>query len=77
MVNKEEVIDSIKRTIPDAEVKVEDLGGGDHLQVSVISESFSGLSLVKQHQMVYAALRDKLANESIHALALSTSTRSN
>jgi stress-induced morphogen len=54
-------------------VVVEDLtGGGDHLQVKVVSEAFVGLSRVKQHQMVYGALRSELASEAIHALAVQT-----
>ncbi len=75
MPHLEDVIDSIKKIIPDAEVTVEDLsGGGDHLQVNVISSTFSGLSRVKQHQLVYSALKKELASEAIHALALNTST---
>ncbi len=64
----------IQQEIPDAQVSVEDLnGGGDHLQVNVISKAFKGLPLVKQHQLVYQALKEELANDAIHALALSTS----
>jgi len=75
MVQPEEVITSIKKAIPDAQVTVEDLsGGGDHLQVNVISSMFSDLSLIKQHQLVYGALQEELASEAIHALALNTST---
>ncbi len=74
MVLVEEVIAAIQQAIPDAKVSVEDLnGGGDHLQVNVISSSFVGLPLVRQHQLVYGALKDELASESIHALALNTS----
>jgi len=69
-----DVVEAIKRVIPDAQVSVEDLnGGGDHLQVNVVSASFQGLSLIKQHQLVYGALASELANETIHALALNTS----
>ena len=54
---------------------VEDLtGGGDHLQVRVVSTAFDGLSRIRQHQLVYGALRQELATEAIHALALQTST---
>ena len=75
MVHFEEVGAAIRRAIPDAHVTVEDMsGGGDHLQVNVISNSFAGLSLIRQHQMVYGALKDELASEAIHALALKTST---
>ncbi len=75
MVFSEEVGLAIKRVLPDALVTVEDLsGGGDHLQVSVVSKAFAGLSLIRQHQLVYGALKDELASEAIHALALNTST---
>ena len=74
MVESDEVGAAIRRVLPDAKVTVEDLsGGGDHLQVSVVSSAFSGLSLVRQHQLVYGALKDHLATEAIHALALNTS----
>jgi stress-induced morphogen len=74
MVQPDQVRDAIRKVLPDALVDVEDLtGGGDHLQVSVVSCAFAGLSRVKQHQMVYGALRSELASEAIHALALKTS----
>ena len=74
MVLSQDVIDAIQKSIPDAQVSVEDLnGGGDHLQVNVKSSAFEGLSLIKQHQLVYGALANELANEAIHALALNTS----
>jgi len=54
MVKPEEIKAAIQNALPDAEVTVEDLnGGGDHLQVGVISKDFKGLSLIKQHQIVY------------------------
>ncbi|MEB3271463.1 MAG: BolA/IbaG family iron-sulfur metabolism protein [Synechococcus sp.] len=75
MVQLEAVREAICRALPDATVEVEDLtGGGDHLQVRVVSGAFVGLSLVRQHQLIYDALRRELASEAIHALALQTST---
>ena len=75
MVDSQEVCAAIQRSIPDASVTVEDLsGGGDHLQVNVVSSSFAGLSLIRQHQLVYGALKNELASEAIHALALNTAT---
>ena len=74
MVKKTDVIDLITNKIPNSQVKVETFNGNDHLQVTVISEEFNGLSLVKQHQLVYSALKDELASEAIHALALKTQT---
>ena len=67
----------IKAALPDAEVTIEDLAGdGDHYAAKVVSSAFKGLSRVKQHQLVYGALRQELASEAIHALALHTSTPS-
>ena len=73
MITAEEVTLLIKQSLPDAQIEVKDLGGGDHLEVNVISAKFSGLSLVQQHQLVYAALKNELKTETIHALALKTS----
>jgi len=75
MVQPDAVAAAIRRALPDAHVDVEDLtGDGDHLQVRVISSGFAGLNRIRQHQLVYKALRDELASEAIHALALTTST---
>ena len=74
MTTKNEVINLIKQKIANSEVLVENLKGNDHLQVTVISSEFNGLSLVKQHQLVYSALKEELASEAIHALSLKTVT---
>jgi stress-induced morphogen len=63
----------IKSALPDARVSIEDLAGdGDHYAATVVSETFRGISRVKQHQIVYAALRGRMGGE-LHALALQTS----
>ena len=63
----------IRAALPDAQVTVEDLAGdGDHSAAAVTSEAFRGISRVKQHQLVYAALRGRMGGE-LHALALQTS----
>ena len=63
----------IKAALPDARVTVEDLAGdGDHYAANVVSETFRGISRVKQHQIVYAALRGRMGGE-LQALALQTS----
>ena len=75
MAQINELIFSIKKLLPDAKVKIDDMsGGGDHFQVDVISSAFQGLSRIQQHQLVYKALQKELASEEIHALALNTST---
>ncbi len=74
MTLSDDLIVAIRRVLPDAKVTVEDLkGSGDHFQVNVISSKFVGLSLIRQHQLVYSALKNELATEAIHALALNTS----
>ena len=76
MISKSKVIALINEKLPGSHVEVENLKGNDHLQVTVISSMFNGLSLVKQHQLVYSALKEELASEAIHALALKTETPS-
>jgi len=62
----------IKKSLPDAEVFITDLAGdGDHYRAQVISEAFRGLSRVRQHQLVYAALGGQVGG-ALHALALET-----
>jgi stress-induced morphogen len=75
MVHPDQVKAAICNALPGASVEVEDLtGGGDHLQVRVVSEAFAGLNRVRQHQLVYGALRGELASEAIHALAVHPAT---
>jgi stress-induced morphogen len=62
----------IRAAIPDAEVTISDLAGdGDHYAARVVSRSFEGLSRIRQHQAVYAALGGRVGNE-LHALQLET-----
>ena len=74
MITNSEIKNLIRQKIPDSEVFVENLKGNDHLEVTVISSKFDNLSLVKQHQLVYSALKKELASEVIHALAIKTKT---
>ena len=63
----------IKAALPDAVVTIEDLAGdGDHYAATVVSSAFKGISRVKQHQIVYAALQGRMGG-ALHALALQTS----
>ena len=62
----------IRGAIPDAEVEITDLAGdGDHYAARVVSSAFAGLSRVKQHQAVYAALGGRMGGV-LHALQLTT-----
>ena len=66
----------IKAAIPDAEVVIRDLAGdGDHYAARVVSASFAGMSRVRQHHAVYAALGGRMGGE-LHALQLETAVPS-
>lgn len=62
----------IKTALPDAVVELTALADdNDHWAATVTSAAFSGLSRVRQHQLVNAAFGDRLGGE-LHALALKT-----
>jgi stress-induced morphogen len=64
---------ALREAFPEAQIAIEDLAGdGDHYRARIVSEAFKGLPRVRQHQMVYAALKGKMGGE-LHALALETS----
>lgn len=70
-----EITDHLKQAFPDAEVALKDLAGdNDHWAATVTSSAFHGLSRVKQHQLVYAALQGKMGGV-LHALQLTTIAR--
>jgi len=57
---------------PDADIAIEDLAGdGDHYRARIVSTAFKGLPRVRQHQLVYGALKGQMGGE-LHALALET-----
>ena len=75
MLSADEVKQRIEKALPGAQVEVKDLTGtGDHYEAHVVSETFDGKSMVQQHQLVYAPLKDVLATGELHALALKTYT---
>ena len=62
----------IEAGIPGAEAHVE--GDGSHFMAKVVSDDFTGLSMIKQHQLVYATLGDSMEG-AIHALSIKTYTK--
>jgi acid stress-induced BolA-like protein IbaG/YrbA len=52
---------------------LEVLGDGEHFQALVVSRAFEGKSRVQRHQLVYAALGERMREE-IHALSMRTLT---
>ena len=50
---------------------LEVLGDGEHFEAVIVSKAFEGKSRVQRHQLVYAALGDRMRQE-IHALSMRT-----
>jgi stress-induced morphogen len=74
MIEPEEIVEKIKASLTDAEVRVQDLTGTkDHYEATIISQQFEGKPLIKRHRMVYAALKEEMKGP-IHALTLKTYT---
>jgi stress-induced morphogen len=72
-MSADELERSLRQAFPDAEIQIDDLAGdGDHYRARIVSPAFRGQSRVRQHQMVYAALKGRMGGE-LHALALETS----
>ncbi len=62
----------LRTAFPDADIAIDDLAGdGDHYRARITSAAFKGVSRVRQHQLVYAALGGRVGGE-LHALALET-----
>ncbi|MEE2774829.1 MAG: BolA/IbaG family iron-sulfur metabolism protein [Pseudomonadota bacterium] len=74
-IEASEIESLLRERFSDAKIIIEDLAGdGNHYAATVISREFIGLSRVKQHQLVYSALKGKMdgAHGELHALALTT-----
>jgi acid stress-induced BolA-like protein IbaG/YrbA len=48
-------------------------GDGQHFEAVIVSKLFEGKRLIQRHQLVYAALGDRMRAE-IHALSMKTLT---
>jgi len=67
-----EVAQLVQQGIPDAQVIVD--GAGCDLLISVVSEQFGDLSIVKKQQLVLATLKDPLASGKLHAVSVKAYT---
>jgi len=61
----------IEQSLPCEHVEVR--GDGQHFEAVIVSQAFRGKSRVQQHQLVYAALGERM-REQIHALSMQTLT---
>jgi len=71
MITPEQVQDYIEKGMQCSQVRV--LGDGEHFEALIVSEAFRGKSRVQRHQLVYAALGERMRVE-IHALSMRTLT---
>jgi stress-induced morphogen len=73
MITPEEIKQTLSKALPITLVETQDLtGGGDHWQLIIVSPAFEGKGLLEQHRIVNEALKEPLADQRIHALALKT-----
>ena len=71
MVTPESIERSIASGLPCEHVEV--AGDGEHFQALIVSKAFDGVTRVRAHQLVYAALGERMRSE-IHALSMITLT---
>lgn len=71
MVDPESIKHGIEQGLACEHVEV--IGDGQHFQALVVSPEFAGRSRVQRHQLVYAALGERMREE-IHALSMRTLT---
>jgi acid stress-induced BolA-like protein IbaG/YrbA len=69
MVEPASIEQSIRAGLAVTHVEVS--GDGAHFEAVIVSPKFAGLNRVRQHQLVYAALGDRMREE-IHALSMKT-----
>jgi acid stress-induced BolA-like protein IbaG/YrbA len=67
----EQVKNYIAAALPCEHLEVE--GDGQHFFATIVSPNFEGRRLIQRHQLVYAALGDRMREE-IHALSMKTLT---
>ncbi len=62
----------IEAGVPNSKAVVS--GGEGKYEAIVISESFADLSMIKEHQMVYATVKPQIASGELHALSIKAFT---
>ncbi len=69
MVESRSIEESIRAGLACTHLEVH--GDGAHFEALVVSPEFAGLNRVRRHQLVYAALGERMREE-IHALSMRT-----
>jgi len=71
---KDDVKAELEKALPGSYIEISDpMCDNAHFEAIVVAKEFEGLSLVKQHQLVMQALKEKFAT-TLHALGLKTYT---
>jgi acid stress-induced BolA-like protein IbaG/YrbA len=71
LITPQDIQGWIAAALPCEHLEVE--GDGHHFQAIIVSERFRGLNRVRQHQLVYEALGERMREE-VHALSMQTFT---
>ena len=71
MARADDIKKWIEQNLADSEVEIS--GDGRHFDAVIVCDGFAGKTRIQQHQMVYAALGDKMKDD-IHALSMRTMT---
>lgn len=69
MVEPSSIANSIRAGLDCTHLEV--TGDGAHFEAVIVSPAFAGLTRVRQHQLVYSALGERMREE-IHALSMKT-----
>lgn len=70
MADRKSIEEAIRGAIECAHIDVRG-DDGVHFEALIVSPAFAGLNRVRRHQMVYAALGDRMREE-VHALSMHT-----
>ncbi|HEY6571980.1 MAG TPA: BolA/IbaG family iron-sulfur metabolism protein [Candidatus Eisenbacteria bacterium] len=70
MADKRSIEETIRQGLECTHVEVRG-DDGVHFEALIVSAAFAGQSRVRRHQMVYAALGDRMREE-VHALSMHT-----
>ncbi|MDC0601996.1 BolA family transcriptional regulator [Aliiglaciecola sp.] len=69
-MDNQEIETLLKDQLELAEVHV--TSDGSHFQIIAVSDKFDDMSRVKKQQFIYAPLKDKIADGSMHAISIKT-----
>ena len=71
IVTAEDIKERIEQNLDESAVEIS--GDGRHFGAVIVCAGFIGKTRIQQHQMVYAALGDRMKDD-IHALSMRTMT---